>query len=567
MICFLFIFDQHISSTQTKLYEQFTRHIIQRSLLRRGLTKSISCLKDLDRTRKKYFEDLCLLAYDMTVSSKQVISSEEVGVELGGKKKDSEEEWSLGLLTVCPSLQSSGMRKNYSFLHLTFQEFLAAYHIANLSALKQMLMLRQCSEIKHMRTVWVFYSSLIPFGSSPVRRNILLKVLPECELCRIAFELKNKDLCNSIIKLSSGSLYFNISTGMDSLAIGYVLTTSSQPVKHLHISSHNDEDDDIVTILFEQLCQADLSQLRSLTLSPVVNDKRAHCLGSVLEKASNVDYLSIHIKFSSMSSVTILCDQLKNFSELLWFSLKYSGTFSGVRACNGLQQDCDFSFTKQESLCILEFVNALQIIGVNLDALDIPRGSMDINCFTDLMRCLQDTCIRSLNLSHNNIQCDNSVHPIQGMTRMARLHSLKVSHSNTDCNTVTALASMFLLMPHLWKLDLSHNNLGPDGAAALAGIFRFVVKLEKLDLSHNNLGPDGAAAVACELHYLTELRRLNMSHNSVDLAGARAVIASLKQCEHVETVIISSSHQVYWFLDGIFVEGLVSAEDNLPYLI
>ena len=176
MICFLFQFDQHISSSQSKVYEQFTRLIIQRSLLRRGLTKSISCLKDLDRTHKKYFKDLCLLAYNMTVSSKQVISSEEIGIELGGKKKDSEEEWSLGLLKVCPSLQSSGMRKNYSFLHLTFEEILAAYHIANLSALKQMLMLRQCSEMEHMRTVWVFYSSLIPFGSSPVRRNMLLKV-------------------------------------------------------------------------------------------------------------------------------------------------------------------------------------------------------------------------------------------------------------------------------------------------------------------------------------------------------------------------------------------------------
>ena len=159
MICFLFQFDQHISSTQSKVYEQFTRLIIQRSLLRRGLTNSISRLKDLDRTHKKYFKDLCLLAYDMTVSSKQVISSEEIGIELGGKKKDREEEWSLGLLTVCPSLQCRSMRQNYSFLHLTFQEFLAAYHIANLSALKQMLILHQYSEIMHMRRVWIFYSS------------------------------------------------------------------------------------------------------------------------------------------------------------------------------------------------------------------------------------------------------------------------------------------------------------------------------------------------------------------------------------------------------------------------
>ena len=111
---------------------------------------------------------------------------------------------------------------------------------------------------------------------------------------------------------------------------------------------------------------------------------------------------------------------------------------------------------------------------------------MDINCFTDLMTCLQDTRVTLLNSSHNNIQCDNSVHPIQGMTRMTSLHSLEVSHSNIDYNTVTALASMFQFTPHLDELDLSHNNLDPDGAAALAGIFNNGIK--RLDLPHNNLG-------------------------------------------------------------------------------
>ena len=559
MICFLFQFDQHISSSQSKVYEQFTRLIIQRSLLRRGLSKSISCLKDLDRTHKKYFKDVCLLAYNMTVSSKQVISSEEIGIELGGKKKDSKEEWSLGLLTVCPSLQSSGMRKNYSFLHLTFQEFLAAYHIANLSALKQMLILRQCSEMEHMRTVWVFYSSLIPFGSSPVRRNILLKVLPVCEVCRIAFELKNKDLCNFITKLGSGVLALGISTVMDSLAIGYVVTASSQPIRGLFISSDNDEDDDTATVLLEQLCQADFSQLENLMITPVINDKGFHNLSLVLKKASEVHILGIHLKLSS--SLTVLWDQLEIYACLI----TYSGTSSGVKTlCSFLQQvSCDhflLTFTEQESLGIQELVNALQNTRVNLHTLEILRSSMDINCFTDLMRCMQDAGGYKFSLSHNNIQCDNSVHPIQGMTRMASLHILEVSHSNIDCNTVTALASMFQFMPCLVKLDFSHNNLGPDGAAALAGIFKFINKLEQLDLSHNNLGPDGAAAVARELHHLTELCGLDISHNSVDMAGARAVMASLKQCEHAKTVIISSSHQVYH--RGIVVEGLVSPEDN-----
>ena len=91
--------------------------------------------------------------------------------------------------------------------------------------------------------------------------------------------------------------YFN---RLDSLAIGYVLITSSQPVRYLNISSRNNEDDDMVTVLLEQLCQADLSKLRTLKkkISPVINDKGFHNLTLVLKKASKVRFLIIHVKFS-----------------------------------------------------------------------------------------------------------------------------------------------------------------------------------------------------------------------------------------------------------------------------
>ena len=545
MICFLFQFDQHISSAQTKVYEQFTRLIILRSLLRHGLTKSISRLKDLDRTHKKYFKDICLLAYNMTVSSKQVISSEELGIALGGKKKDSEEEWSLGLLTVCPSLQCRGVQQNVSFFHLTFQEFLAAYHIANLNVLKQMSILHQYSEIKHMRRVWIFYSNLIPFGSSPVRRNMLLKVLPVCELCRIAFELKSSDICNYIIKQNSGKLLFNISASMDSLAIGYVIITSCYPVKCLYISSHKGEDSDMGTILLQQLCQADLSQLETLSISFVIRDKEALHLGSVLKKAGSVRRLSVHRKCSSLSSLTAFCDQLKNLSKLCSFSLTFSGTFSGIKTRSILQRklsDAHLTFTKQDSIGIKELAGVVQSIGMKLKTLIIHRSCMDINCFTDLMRCLQDTCIWTLILSNNNIQCDNSVHPIQGMTRMARLHRLEVSHSNIDYNAVTALASMFQFMPHLEKLDLSHNNLGPDCAAALAGIFKFINELERLDLSHNNLGPDGAVALAGIFKFINKLERLDLSHNNLGPDGAVALAGIFQFINKLEQLDLSHNN-------------------------
>ena len=158
MICFLFKDDKdHNSYTLAKIYEQFTRLIIQRHFLYHNFELELHSLKELCGIHKKYFDDLCRLAFNMTINSKQVISQQELSFQFSQSDSNGD-DFSLGLLTIYNTVHPTGLYRSYSFLHLTFQEFLAAYHIANLTSSQQMEVIQQYSESTHMTTVWTFYS-------------------------------------------------------------------------------------------------------------------------------------------------------------------------------------------------------------------------------------------------------------------------------------------------------------------------------------------------------------------------------------------------------------------------
>ena len=65
--------------------------------------------------------------------------------------------------------------------------------------------------------------------------------------------------------------------------------------------------------------------------------------------------------------------------------------------------------------------------------------------------------------------------------------------------------------------------------------------MHKIDLSDNKIGSDGAIALADGLCCLTELRRCEFRNNSIALPGAKSVITSLKECEHLEQLVIETT--------------------------
>ena len=141
MICFLF---QHLKdnfpATETKIYEEFTRCAILRKLRRTNNSVVIRSFDDIHGNDRVYFCNLCRLAFDMTLKSKQVAFKTDTTFSLYPTVSiDMPDSPYFGLITIDHTAKLFGLEQVYTFLHLTFQEYLAALHIASLPDMNKVI--------------------------------------------------------------------------------------------------------------------------------------------------------------------------------------------------------------------------------------------------------------------------------------------------------------------------------------------------------------------------------------------------------------------------------------------
>ena len=547
MICFLFQFVENVSATQTEVYKDFTVSIIHRHLARYRNCKALTSLKNLDEEYEKCFKDLCHLAYEMTIKSKQVISAQELQVQLG-ESDGLSEEGGLGLLIICPTLHKTGFHQSYAFLHLTFQEFLTAYYIANYMEVSQQL--NTLTKYPKMDTVFLFYSGLADLEGTP-------KILDELfshdvsvigrvmELCHYALESQSETLSDKILKDESSRLTLSSSmTPTDFVSVQHVIKTSSLPITEIYFMTY-DHDHNGMRALLQQLHKANVQQLHDLYIGEI-SDEETKSLCEVLQTATNITRLNLDIKHTRSCCAKELALHINHCTKLSELSLFYRGTPECIQIFVSYlspTSNITLSFEKLDSQSIKALGNGLQHIHISHLVLRVHESDIDEDDMICLVDGLQNIKSLDLNLSHNSI--DSS-----GITSLGeRLSTLKLT-----------------------SLHLSHNNISPDGATLLAGRIKGLTELIGLNLSHNNIGPEGATALAGGLQYLTELRRCDISQNNIDMTAAKAVLTSLKKCDHqYQLVIRESDIIVFKHFDQIFVSaewsgivilGLVSPDDT-----
>ena len=235
MLTFLYDEDEVLPETQTEFYKHFTLSTLLRSIRRRGCMKDnfiLPSFKDLPPDDEILFHSICNIAFDATAASKQVFSYAELKGVAFKSGSTGNDETSLGLVVIDQYFMKYGRDETYTFLHLTFQEFLAAVHIARLENSEQLRIIETHRNNNRLSVVWRFLCGMLDYTSDSsidIFKNLIQTINDKLLRIQCCYESQNSSLCTYVINTFGSHIEFNGTvtlTPSDCAAIGYVISKS-----------------------------------------------------------------------------------------------------------------------------------------------------------------------------------------------------------------------------------------------------------------------------------------------------------------------------------------------------
>ena len=502
MICYLFSqLEGNIPHTETDIYKQFTMTTLLRQRAReKEPIQCIKSFKDLYEDDKAQFDKICKLAFQMLTESQQFISQSETEILLcGGSEYDT---GILGLITVEHIYKHYGVDNTYTFLHLTFQEYLAAVYVAELGKEGQMEVVYEYgSKLKNM---WKFLWGIVKLDYKDFSLTLSYSLL---HAIQCAFESQRHDICNSIVLGRILSFQRTYLTPSDFTALGYVICTAST-------DGELDFDD----------CMWDAEGI--VAFCAEIERHETNCIRRFRFYAR--DY-----KYEYAETLNCLLRKFHLLKELDLWNLKLSK--SAIK-----------SFSDKVSLPYL------QVLRINLP---FPICSQPKEILKMLLLNGRPKIYfywkKSLGedlATWRRYLCQALDSPAETITKISFFNS-NMSSLPTDrlssctvfslisCeidNTQTKVLADGLNSSILMNLELDFNRISDSGAVALAGCIARCSVVREVSIQCNSIGDSGAIALADALVQCSSLRRLNLQGNALGDEGAVAVAKSV----HLNEIIL-----------------------------
>ena len=525
--------------TMTKLYTALVKELLLRYIKsypsgcplgvlewRNGIFRRQRRLSLFEDIPFNVYQQLCMIssiAYDGLSNNQQLIFS-----DLPANFE------TLGLLQKVFQLHSTGEKAvSYNFLHLTVQEFLAAFHILVQKPNKRQKLFRLLTIRKEDKRSGDSGDSLARnatddkrIQSSDYFVRLFVAGLSGCRDCSVPvplrirkeqlsslhllFESQNKSLITSELgdRASVREVQTHSPSPHDVYVLGYCISQSSCQWK-LTLEHIGDEHTEMMKRAINAWGPGEGAIIRIwLVSSCLTTIGIGHLLSLPLHTLSSLSELFLHHDELDIQP----CDMSEHRLCSLKPHLKVLSLHGYGIGCEGVQLLSQFLDTNTT------------LRGMNLSYAGIKGEGV-----CSLAKALsENNCLEELNLRGNQIGHEGAELLSQSLYTHTTLRRLYLSHSSIKekefCSFVKALSTN----NSLEVLNFSVNEIGCENAELLPQSLSANTKLRVLYLSGNDIKDSGGCALAKALQVNNGLERLFLSDNPLGEESIRQLIGGLQ---------------------------------------
>ena len=575
-----------VPKTMTQLYSSLIRTLLLRYLKDKEEYKdtytNIKGFKDFPRLMYEQFCKICKIAYTGIMSAETELIFQDLPSDFEP----------LGLMQTCPELYvDRGASVSYNFLHLTLQEYLAAYHISQQSRDEQVAFMRIYIESKKLEVVVRFLAGLTELGrdlwdvvrgfaggtsllgekEAKVIKLEILHWLFDC-LCfspdsRTALHPFDLHVLGYCITLSSCNWSVRLERcGLESVEMfqralnlqeNQCQSPSTGKIKEVWLLESNPA---TVHFLVDKMSQMPVfSNVERLGLVWCgLTSETCYLLSKHTDLLQHLEYLNLSgNRTIGRRGAVNLITSLTKFSTVR--ELNFRDTGIGFEDCKALSELLASS-KYIESLVFVDDLDddhrlspdSIQLIvdglshNTSLEKLIMPLSNFSSENVLHLASVLRvNTSLKELNIGCCNIQSSDSVHLAKALEEntTTQLQTLWLGANPIGSEGAVALASMLATNKCLTNIIMWGCNIQGGGAVCLAKAMEKNSTLREFDISDNPIGSEGAVTFASMLKKNQCLKILHLKDDSVGVEGALELIESLKHNTTLEKLVLSRKHK------------------------
>ena len=476
MVCFLYDnLELDLPQTETNIYVEFTKFTMLRMLYRddSNTDMCIESVTDLPEPQNQLYVTICKLAFEMTKSSKQVMTQTEVK-HFNLQPSDVN---SMGLITVDKMATMCGFQNLYTFLHLTFQEFLAAFYISCLDEEKQLELIEKFRDATQMKQVWKFYCGLVPFHdtNSTVIRLISQSYHGTPFKVQCSFESQQPCICDSVADKNSLVFKDHFFISSDFTAIAYVISNAQHQCVRKVVFDKCSIGMEGVQILVQKAWLSNITTLCYHGYECVI--EQLFVINRLMHSLPCLEILDISNTNLGPARVDALTDGLNHPNlQIVKVGSQRNPLYSSRDLQLLLAERFSSGCSKLVNVCFSGNDRACYPLSLPFPFYFYSSIPVLKLCFCKLRPVEIQVLSDDLMHSHNCIE-------------------LYLTLCGIDDNTVSILSDGLKHCINLEILDLSCNRIGDRGAVSLAEGIKLAQALGKLNLSLNNISDAGALTV------------------------------------------------------------------------